>query len=406
MALNQYTSTTLADPNAEELAGINRQQALANALMTQGLQGQPQGQMISGYYVKPSFAQALNPVAQQLAGSYLGKQADTKAQELAAAIRGKQAEAVQQYMQALNPQQTELAGPTPNGAPLQTVNQPNYNQAFAAATSPYAPAPLQAAGYEMLKPQKLGEGETLQRFNFNNGQFTPLASGGEKTAPELRTAAQLLGINKPVGEYTPQELAAIDAKVNQLKHAGASNTVVNMGQNGFENTLKLGENFKSEPIYKTHQEIRQAYNQVNNSLDRKDAAGDMAAAIKINKLLDPTSVVKESEAARIAASRGILDTIGQLNAKVTRGETLSPQQRTQYKSLVKDFYNISGQQYNETRNKYLQVGQQNELKGVDTMLGQPFVAPTSAMPPTTKNMVEANKILNIPQIGNSNNGNQ
>jgi len=41
------------NPFAEQLVGLNRQQALANALLQQGMQ-QPQGQMISGRYVKPS----------------------------------------------------------------------------------------------------------------------------------------------------------------------------------------------------------------------------------------------------------------------------------------------------------------------------------------------------------------
>jgi hypothetical protein len=160
-----------------------------------------------------------------------------------------------------------------------------------------------------------------------------------------------------------------------------TNNIVNTGQRGFENTLKLGENFKNEPIYKTHQEINQAYNQVKNALSRKDAAGDMAAAIKINKLLDPTSVVKESEAARIAASRGILDTLGQLNAKITKGETLTEQQRKQYKSLVEDFYDISGAQYNETRNKYDEIGKANQLQGTETILGKPY-APIQVPKPT------------------------
>jgi len=372
MALNQYTSTTLADPNAEELATINRQQALANALMTQGMQGQPQGQLVDGRYVKPSFLQALNPVVQQFAGAYLGNQADKKAQDLASAIRGKQAEAVQNYINAQTPQEK-----------------------FAAGTSPYAPAELQKSAYGMVIPQKLGEGETLQTLNFGTGQYTPLASGGEKTAPELRTAAQLLGINKPVNEYSPQELAAVNAKVTQLKQAGANVMNVNMGQHGFENTLKLGENFKSEPIYKTHQEVSQAYNQVNDALSKNNAAGDLAASIKINKLLDPNSVVRESEVATVANATGLLPKLQNYANKVANGVTLNPQQRKEYRDLAKDFYNISGNQYNETRNKYLQVGQQNDLKGIDTMLGQPFVAPTSAMPPATKNMIDANAILGI-----------
>jgi len=79
---------------------------------------------------------------------------------------------------SLNPQYKQVAPVAAQG--------PDYYKAFKAATSPYAPAPLQSAGYEMLKPQKLGEGETLNRFNFANGQLTPYASGGEKLPTEYK----------------------------------------------------------------------------------------------------------------------------------------------------------------------------------------------------------------------------
>jgi len=219
MAINEYTPTSLLDPNAAELQTLNRQQAYAQALMNQGQQ-QPQGQVVSGYYVKPSFLQQLNPLVQSITGAYLGNKAETSAKELANALRGKQQEAVQQYMQALNPQQTELAGPTPTGAPLQTVNQPDYNRAFQAATSPYAPAPLQAAGYEMLKPQKLGESETLNRFNFNTGQLTPFASGGEKLPTEYKEYQKAAegGFKGTFFDYQ-----------QALKRAGATNVSVRTG---------------------------------------------------------------------------------------------------------------------------------------------------------------------------------
>ena len=220
MADYQLTTQSLLDPNSAEISNLNRQQQYAQALMNQGLTNQPQGQMVSGWYVKPSITQALNPVVQALTGAYLGNRAEKKQLELATALRGKQQEAVQQYMQALNPQQSELAGPTPTGAPLQTVNQPDYNRAFQAATSPYAPAPLQVAGYEMLKPQKLGEGETLNRFNFNTGQLTPFASGGEKLPTEYKEYQKAAegGFKGTFFDYQ-----------QALKRAGATNVSVRTG---------------------------------------------------------------------------------------------------------------------------------------------------------------------------------
>ena len=358
-----------------DVLGLQRQRKLAELLTGQAF-NQPQGQMISGRYVKPSNLQQALPMISAAIGGMTNANLDTKQTELAAALRGKQQEAVQKFVNAQTPQER-----------------------FAAGTSQYAPAELQKTAYGMVTPQKLAEGETINQLNMGTGQYEPMAQGGQKIAPEVRQAMQTLGINKPLDQLLPQELQAIKKEMVQFKQAGANVMNVNMGQHGFENTLKLGENWKNEPIYKAHQEVSQAFKQVNNALDRGDAAGDLTAAIKINKMFDPTGVVRETEAARIAASRGTLDTMLQLTAKITKGESLTTTQRKQYKSLVKDFYDISGEQYNETRNKYAQIGKENQLSGTDTILGAPWKPIVTNAAPITQNMQDANKILGIPPLG-------
>jgi hypothetical protein len=71
-----------------ELQDVSRQRKLADLLMSQGMQ-QPQGQMISGHYVAPSFAQQLNPLANILAGQAVGERADTKQAQMAELLRVK-----------------------------------------------------------------------------------------------------------------------------------------------------------------------------------------------------------------------------------------------------------------------------------------------------------------------------
>lgn len=359
-----------------EVLGLQRQRQLANLLTGQAF-NQPQGQVISGHYVKPSALQQALPMINAAIGGMTNANLDTKQNELAAALRGKQQEAVQKFVNAQTPQER-----------------------FAAGTSQYAPAELQKTAYGMVTPQKLAEGETISQLNMGTGQYEPMAQGGQKVAPEVRQAMQLLGINKSIDQLNPQELQAINAKTTQLNQSKANNTVVNMGQHGFENTAKLGEMFKSEPIYKTHQEINQAYQQVNTALDKNNAAGDLAASIKINKLLDPNSVVRESEVATVANATGLLPKLQNYANKVMTGASLNPQQRKEYRQLAKDFYAISGNQYNETRNKYSQIGQQNQLNGTDTILGAPWKSPVVSNQNLTPAMQSANEILGIPSVGN------
>lgn len=83
MALTPEQEILGANP---ELQDVSRQRKLAELLMAQGFQ-QPQGQMISGQYVAPSWTQQLAPIANLLAGQAIGERADIKQNELAQALR-------------------------------------------------------------------------------------------------------------------------------------------------------------------------------------------------------------------------------------------------------------------------------------------------------------------------------
>ena len=194
--------SALTNPYGQELAGIERNRALATALM-QGGQQQPQGQMISGRYVAPNFAQNLNPLAQTVAGIYGQTKADTKQAELASTVQQKQADILRQYSEADTPAKQ-----------------------FAVASNPYAPDYLKATIPDMLKTHNVTEGATLQKLNLGTGGYQNLATGGTKLAGEVKTAAQLLGINKPMEQWSPQELQLINAKAMELKRAGG--TTVNI----------------------------------------------------------------------------------------------------------------------------------------------------------------------------------
>lgn len=187
-----------------EVLGLQRQRQLANLLTGQAF-NQPQGQMISGYYVPPSGLQQALPMINAAIGGLTNANLDTKQTELAAALRGKQSNIMQAWQQAKTPQEK-----------------------FAIGTSQYAPKELQAATYEMLKPQKLGEGETISQMNFGTGAFEPMAQGGVKAAPEIKQAMQMLGINKPLDQLNPQELQMVNGKIDQLNASKRSSVNINM----------------------------------------------------------------------------------------------------------------------------------------------------------------------------------
>lgn len=114
----------MADPNTINLAGnqmppdmmaeqqqLNRQQQMAQLLMQQGQQ-QPQGQMVSGHYVAPSFFQYAAPLVSSYLGSRKLEQGDQKAIDLAAKLRQQGLEDIKTYREkyATNPEEANLYG--------------------------------------------------------------------------------------------------------------------------------------------------------------------------------------------------------------------------------------------------------------------------------------------------------
>lgn len=161
----------------------------------------------------------------------------------------------------------------------------------------------------------------------------------------------------------------LDAK-KQVAAAGASTVSVNTGQKGLDNTLKLRGDFRSEPVYKAHQEMQAAYSQIQQALKQASPAGDLAGATKIMKLLDPGSVVRESELGMAMAASGLLDRVQNYAQNIINGTKLTPTQRADFLKLAAALYGESVRSYNSKRSEYEGIAQRNQLP-VPDVVGAP-----------------------------------
>ena len=166
---------------------------------------------------------------------------------------------------------------------------------------------------------------------------------------DLRANNELIG---PDGKINQKLLGA----KKQVAQAGASSVNVNTGQKGFDNELKLRGDFKQEPVYKAHQEMQSAYSQIQQSLKQATPAGDLAGATKIMKLLDPGSVVRESELGMAMAATGLLDRVQNYAQNIISGNKLTPKQRVEFQQLADALYGESVKAYNGKRGEYIKLG--------------------------------------------------
>lgn len=162
------------------------------------------------------------------------------------------------------------------------------------------------------------------------------------------------------------------------KKAGASSVTVpiDVGQKGFENERGLGKDFRSEPIYKDFSDMQTAYTQVVSSLKQGTPIGDVAGATKVMKLLDPGSVVRESELGIAMAAGGRMDRLQNYFNNLMTGQKLTPQQRDDFERLSNELYAAAGQAYNQKRAEYMQMGDAYGFKNLGTVLGKPAAVPT------------------------------
>jgi len=165
------------------------------------------------------------------------------------------------------------------------------------------------------------------------------------------------------------------ANIITLRRSAATNVSVNEGQKGFENTMSLKKTFNAEPIYKDYNDMKSAYGQVITSLDQGTPIGDVAGATKVMKLLDPGSVVRESELGIAMAASGRMDRLKNYFSMWQSGNKLTEQQRADFKQLSNELYAAAGQAYNQKRQEYYDYGQSFGLDA-SKALGSPAQIPS------------------------------
>lgn len=188
----QYTG------DAQELA---RSQRLAQLLTASPA---AEGQMVSGRYVPPSWTQHLAGLVNAGTGAYFANKSENQQQELAKKLRQGEQTAMADFMEQkkANP---ELA----------------YSNLY---TNPVASAAQRELAFKKMSegPMKLGAEESL----VDQFSYKPVATGAEKTAPDVRTAAQMLGIRGAPETWNPQQTQAVANQVMAMKRATAPSVSV------------------------------------------------------------------------------------------------------------------------------------------------------------------------------------
>jgi hypothetical protein len=226
--------------------------------------------------------------------------------------------------------------------------------------------------------------EELKRESFNILTPTQVAALGLPSEGTYQKNARTGQVTSVVSsEATPTEVRLLKAagmpvnmaNIMAIRRAGAVTVNMGEGQKGFENEVNLKKMFSNEPIYKDFSDMQSAFKQVKSSLAQENPIGDVAAATKIMKLLDPGSVVRESELGISMAAAGKMDRLQNYVTNWTQGTKLTPTQRQDFQNLANELYAAAGQTYNMKRNEYVDFASKYNLDPTKA-LGAPATIPS------------------------------
>jgi len=327
---------------------ILRNQKMSEMLLQKGME-QPQGQMISGHYVKPSIFQNLAGLANTYVGQQGIKEGEQAQVELAKAIRAQHTDELNQFNQLLSK---------------------NPMEAYSFAAQAYNPK-LQEVGMKKMIPQEFDLSEGQKRYmTMPDGTVKEVAAGGEKVHPvkgNLVTSGGKVLYSAPL---TGEE------KVNPA-----------------EAPLRTSFLGQATP----HIQISQAYRKIESAPDT--AAGDMSKIFGFMKILDPSSTVREGEYASAENARGVPDTVKAQYNKVISGQRLTPAQRTQFTQAAGDLVGSQKQQFEGQKKFFENIAVKNKI-APESVIYDPYEGLNlqTTPPKAPKQPVNVGQQLGVPQV--------
>lgn len=247
----------------------------------------------------------------------------------------------------------------------------------------------------------------------NAGAFADNAVPGFEAQPQglFSQEARAAVAAQPAQPAVPASFNARGATLQALKEGNTalakeyaafdeatSPALANLSKTQFQRADKLRD--EHTKLSKTFIDVRDAYGRIIESGTSPSAAGDLSLIFNYMKMLDPDSVVRESEFATAANSAGVPARIRAQYNRLLSGERLASSTRLDFISRSKKLYDrqlktqrqLDGR-YGKLATKFgvpsdvvvqnfaLEKGADNEVK---LLIGKRSTKPTSALSPSEK----------------------
>lgn len=242
-------------------------------------------------------------------------------------------------------------------------NAPKTDDAWTTAAARVLGAATNAEQWEVGKKSLIQSGiprEVLQRFGdpFDAERANDLGMTPEQRAMNADRDKPKPGVDVP---FSPE----VAAQKKELAAAGRSQVTVNTAERAnFKDETTLRKEFNDLPVVKAASEVANQVKRAREAFDIASKGGstnssDQVIVTVLNKVLDPGSVVRESEYARTAEGQSVLSRLEGWAQKMKSGgagisaderksvmqtiEALGAAMDRQYKPIVEQYRGLAGE---------------------------------------------------------------
>ena len=179
----------------------------------------------------------------------------------------------------------------------------------------------------------IGKARGDLEFGFITPEEFERITTGAQEAPEFSNVQEtpgggFIGLNKSTG------------KIQSIPSDLTGGAVTGAGtQQQIDNTNKLVDTVKKDKRVDDFIQVSSSFDRVNSA--SANAAGDLSLVFSFMKMLDPGSVVREGEQALARNAAGVPQRIRTTYNNILAGESLSPQQRADFKTEASRVFDAS-----------------------------------------------------------------
>lgn len=287
----------------------------------------------------------------------------------------------------------QLAPGTVETAP---VPEPFTGKFGALPTAPTAPVAKAApAGHPLDK--EIRQADLLAKYWSGEGDDAVKAKEYQAIAKELRTRKTqdelASGVGSSLKNMNPMLQPLVDTLIANAPNMSAAEIQSAAMDIRKKNTdfkvsteTELRKEYSALPEIKEFTTVETAFKQINSALSNPSAANDLAAATKFMKLLDPGSVVRESELGMAMSATGAIDRMQNYFQKLQNGQMLNPEQRADFKRSAQLAFNAAKDTRDQTSAKYIDLANSYNVDANNVVLkGKGTSKPAETQPTPQRN---------------------